>query len=298
MPYKIIPGEFRLFYKIQRHVGSRPDGDSMWFKPADESNLVKLGERSISYNKGGFAQLRFEGIDALELHYKGSNHQKLPECVDARDRLLSFGGFTDIEYAPSSTADIDTAVRDSTPLSIPGYILTRGADIYGRPVAFVYTGQPPAPNYNDGFWLDDVHVSESLNAKLIHIGHAYPSFYSGLPTELRTRLKKLWREAESDQEGLWKVDSSMTEMKITDIGDLSNLAIWPKLYRRLFSFYKDGNTDIGKFETWIRDPDHDRDDEIWILDPGELGNFHDIFEVENGELKMIVEPDNMVIVPR
>ncbi len=31
MPYKLIEGEVRLFYRSTRLVGSRPDGDSAWF---------------------------------------------------------------------------------------------------------------------------------------------------------------------------------------------------------------------------------------------------------------------------
>ena len=298
MPYKIIPGEFGLYYKTNRHVGSRPDGDSMWFKPAVSGTLVTLGDRSINYNKGGYAQLRFEGIDALELHYKGSNHQRFPQCANARDVLLTTTGFTDVKYAPSSTTDIDTAVRDSTPKAIQGYILTRGADIYGRPVAFVYTGKPPAPNSNGEFWLKPDHLKKSLNAHLMSVGEAYPSFYTGLPWDLRGELRKLKVDAKTNNQGLWPVDASMKNSSIGGIAALGSLALWPKLYRRLFSFFKAGNTNIADFETWIRDPNHDRDDEIWIISRGELGNFHDIFEVKNGKLKLVVDPDDMVIVPR
>ena len=40
MSYRLIEGEFHLFYRRQRHVGSRPDGDSVWFKPT-KPNLLR-----------------------------------------------------------------------------------------------------------------------------------------------------------------------------------------------------------------------------------------------------------------
>ncbi len=33
MSYRLITGVYQLFYQGRRHVGSRPDGDSLWFKP-------------------------------------------------------------------------------------------------------------------------------------------------------------------------------------------------------------------------------------------------------------------------
>ena len=74
MAYRLIEGEVRLFYRSTRLVGSRPDGDSAWFKPNNPNLLLDVGQRDAELNKGGFAQLRFEGIDALELHFPGSAH--------------------------------------------------------------------------------------------------------------------------------------------------------------------------------------------------------------------------------
>ena len=65
MPYRVINGYFHLFYRSERFVGSRPDGDSCWFLPDDPDLLTGLGGRSVEFNGGGFAQLRFEGIDAV-----------------------------------------------------------------------------------------------------------------------------------------------------------------------------------------------------------------------------------------
>lgn len=53
MPYRLVKGEFHLFYKKQKLVGSQPDGDSVWFKPEDRALLGKLGDGKRHQN---FAQ--------------------------------------------------------------------------------------------------------------------------------------------------------------------------------------------------------------------------------------------------
>ena len=117
-------------------------GDSVWFKPNDESHFSELDGRAVEYNKGGFAQLRLEGIDALELHYQDGLQLEAP-AVAARDRLLQLIGFDldSITYAPASDPEKpDTSIRTAEPHPIDGYIYTRSTDPYGRPIAFAYAG--------------------------------------------------------------------------------------------------------------------------------------------------------------
>jgi hypothetical protein len=68
MGYRVVKGEFHLFYQDAKGTrrGSEPDGDSIWFKPTQPKLLEDVGRVSARFNKGGLAQLRFEGIDALE----------------------------------------------------------------------------------------------------------------------------------------------------------------------------------------------------------------------------------------
>ena len=99
MSYKVIRGKFDLVYQSpKRRVGNQPDGDSFWFKPNDIAKHESLNNRKIIYNGGDSVQLRFEGIDALELHYRGF-HQNIDLAVKARDYVLEEAGFTDIEYS-------------------------------------------------------------------------------------------------------------------------------------------------------------------------------------------------------
>jgi hypothetical protein len=260
MPYKLIEGEVRLFYRSTRLVvfyrstrlvGSRPDGDSAWFKPDNPNLLSDIGHRSADFNKGGFAQLRFEGIDALELHYPGGDHQLAAPTVAARDFLLEEIGFApgevaardflleeigfapgDIEYAPND--DIPATVRSSKPVANRAHILTRAIDPFGRPVAFVFAGPAPERSGADLF-LDPNRLDTSLNAALMREGHVYPGFYSarevngervgGLPGDLREHLTGLANNAINPPKGVWQHDRTTDNPQITQQSDLFQLAI-------------------------------------------------------------------------
>jgi endonuclease YncB( thermonuclease family) len=297
MSYKLIKGYFHLFYQSEyRFVGARPDGDSMWFKPNNPGHLTNLGGRDVDFNGGGFAQLRFEGIDALELHYKGS-HQKVPECVSARDRLLQLAGFKDVTYAPSSVSDIDTSVRTiASPHPRKGYILSRNVDPYGRPVAFTFVGDTAGSDGSEIYLVPSM-MARSLNAKLVGDGSAYPAYYTGLPYNLRDRLTSIAKKAMRREKGIWKVDVSLSGTQIADESVLKKVAQWPKLFRRLVSYFHDGNVGVNEFETWLRE-DTDRDDNLWIISRGEFGNMHDIVEVTGNAIKMVFSPEDIVISPR
>lgn len=299
MGYRLIKGKFQLFYKNDQghHRGSRPDGDSVWFKPDNPAHLLGIGDppRDTEFNKGDFAQLRFEGIDALELHYNGSNHQHKGGCVSARDVLLGLLGFSNLEYAPNP--EISTYVRDTDPDSKEGYILTRGVDPFGRPVAFVFPGDTTETDGGD-VWLDVQMLNRSVNAKLMAKGEVYPGYYTGLPSDLRRRLTQLAVAARAQDDGIWDVDATMEEICIGSISDLEALAIWPKLYRRLFKFFKSGGGPISNFGSWLKADPPSRDDQVWIISEAHLGNIHDLIEGKNQSLRMKYQPEDIIIVPR
>ena len=308
MPYRLVKGEFRLTYQGERRVGSRPDGDSLWFKPNRPANLNNIGHRDAELNPGGFAQLRFEGIDALELHYPGSDHQHAGSAVAARDYLLGRVGFSNITYA--TNADIPTCVQTYTPVSVRGYILTRAIDPYGRPVAFVYVGSGSESDGDDRVFLTVARLDQSLNAHLMRQGHVYPGYYTpreingemvgGLPWDLRDRLTEHAISAWNYNRGVWPVDDSRNNPQIRNRERLMQLAVWPKLYRRMANYFRDGNTGLGNFVSWLNDPEHrrTRNDQVLILPLGEIQNLTDTFTVTGNRINMLYWPEELVIVPR
>lgn len=79
-----------------------------------------------------------------------------------------------------------TAVRKD---ALPGFVLTRTADTYGRCVALLGRGDPPFPSGQQ----DTVNVAllrRTANHRLIATGLAYPTFYSRLYVDLRNELAK------------------------------------------------------------------------------------------------------------
>ena len=119
----------------------------------------------------------------------------------------------------------------------------------------------------------------------------------GFPTDIRNKFTSLFNSVFNNSLGLWQVDVYSSGVQINNISDLELFAIWPKLYCRLFSFFNDGNNLISQFETWIRQK-RDKDDELWIISKGEFGNMHDIFEISDNKIKMVVSPEDIVIVPK
>jgi len=310
MPYRLIEGEIRLFYRSTRHVGSRPDGDSIWFLPDNPRLLEDIAGRSAELNAGGFAQLRIEGIDALELHYKSnSNHQSTAPTVAARDHLLEQAGFSlaDMEYAPS--ADIPTYVRHTRPVVARAHILCRTIDPFNRPVSFLFADNSPERSGADIF-LDADLMDQSLNAELARAGHVYPGYYSarmdngervgGLPGDLRAHLTQLITQARANQAGVWATDSTTAGAPVTNASDLTNLAIWPKLYRRLVSYFSDAGAQapLDGFIAWLHADRSGRDDVVFVLSIGELLNLSDVLTVNNNQISLRFETTDLVIQPR
>jgi hypothetical protein len=308
MSYRLVLGTFQLAYQGERFVGSKPDGDSVWFKPRKRSRLQNISGRDAKFNGGGFAQLRFEGIDALEVHFPHSEHQKQAEAAGARNYLLhDLLGF-DVHYkgeamnGDAATDPFPRTVTETDPVNVDGFILTRAIDPYQRPVAFVFVGVQPPGNDGDEVFADVALINKSANAKIMNAGWAYPAFYThrenegGLPFDLRDRLTELANNAFPDR-GLWPVDMSRENPRIRDLDDLQRLAIWPKLYRRLADYFGEGNVGLGGFDAWIRGK-KTRDDQVWLVPRQELGNLHDTYEVSGDHLNMLYWPEEMMVVPR
>lgn len=244
--YRLIHGSFVL-------IGKEPDGDSVRFRPDHPADLHKLARASlIRPSADGSVQLRFDGIDATELHY-GSAEQ--PFGLAARDFLLKRMGWTSVITKPTSSM-----VTDCTPTEIKGAILSKAAEANGRPVSFVFVGDdvkiPQAHHYNGWIHLDGELLKKTMNFAMLSSGMAYPTFYTSLAPELRAPLRELAASARMRGEGIWKEDSTplfrLTSQ--TDIDENSHQPILPKLFRRATDYLKDvGRGYLGNLADWIKD---------------------------------------------
>src|SRR4051812_8903559 len=179
MPFTLIQGTFHLVGRTRagKDSGFEPDGDSMQFKPDDAKLLDRLQHNGSRYRLTsiGSTQLRFEGIDALELHFDGS-HQPRPMADTARDFLTGRLGLNPVTYKPpGGLAVLPPVQRDAT----PGFILSRALEAHGRPVAFAFSGAPPQPDGSQ-INLKPALLRKSVNFKSLAAGHAYPLYYDTL----------------------------------------------------------------------------------------------------------------------
>ena len=104
----------------------------MQFKPDKPKLLDRLERTADAYRLTsiGSTQLRFEGIDALELHFEG-HHQPRPLADDSRDYLTGLLGMNPVAYkAPQNVTVKPPVAHDGT----RGYILSRALEAHGRPV--------------------------------------------------------------------------------------------------------------------------------------------------------------------
>jgi endonuclease YncB( thermonuclease family) len=300
MPFILIKGTFHLvnLTKNGKETGFEPDGDSIQFKPSDQSLLDQLEQlgRAYKLSKIGSVQLRFEGIDALELHYKPSKggkvtHQRRALAKEARDFLTEQLGLNPVNYAPPDEVRVKPPVeKDAT----PGYILSRSLEVHGRPVSFVFAGDPP-PEYEDG---EEVNLKipllkKSLNYKLIQNGHAYPLFYETLFADLREALAKAAQQAREKKRGLWQYDRSTDGLKVSGQESLeTDGVIFPKLFRRLTDYLAESNDEIDGFLEWLQK----KKEQVQDLDTLNFTHFDNILELKGNRIKMRQSPEKLVFI--
>lgn len=293
MPYRIVKGEFHLFYKKQKLVGSQPDGDSVWFKPDNRALLNKLGDnrRDAVFNAGGFTLLKFEAVDALEISFRGM-HQFPEGALKGRNFTLNLLGFRDVVFSDGE----GLSVRDAEPHPISGYVLTKAIDPDGRPISFAFSEKLKREDGSEAF-LDVAWMSKSINAKLAEAGWAYPEFYEGLPPDLRLQFVSLIKSAWGNKRGFWAKDRTVTGARVADLAALQKLALWPKLFRRLLAYFKDTHADWAGFDSWLR-ASAVRDDKLWIISEARAAHLHNVVKISDKKISMTYPPEDLVIVPR
>jgi endonuclease YncB( thermonuclease family) len=229
--FTIIAGTFHV-------TGYSPDGDSLHFQAANADNWERLRGHPVRLNRLGQAQLRLEGIDALELNFEG-RHQPLKYAREALDFLLSHLSIRGNLFGPSHARD-----------GAAGYILARHAEKNRRPVAFVFAGAASWPDGGKVF-LDAALLRKSVNYLLLRAGLVYPTYYEGLYADLREELTRGAQEARNERRGLWPRDCTNSGVIMNEgRAGLDKCILLPKLFRRLVRFIKE-NRDISGFKDYL-----------------------------------------------
>ncbi|MFF4361182.1 thermonuclease family protein [Streptomyces sp. NPDC001604] len=272
MPMLLIKGSFHL-------KDTQPDGDTVHFTADNPDDWQLVGGKNPIQLTAASHALRLEGIDAPETHYHGA-HQPLQQAHAAAAELLKWLGFTNVQREPDET------VTASTPASTPGYILTRGADMYGRVIALVGKGNPPGTSGTD-ISVGVPLLKQTANHHLVSTGLAYPTFYRSLFADLRAELTTAAQQAQTAGKGLWPDDVTTSGVKITGLSSITDEAvILPKLFRRLVDFLKLGMP-ITSFPAYLAG----KEDKFTVLSTGQrFAGLHEVVDVSNGSTVRMTHP--------
>ena len=283
MPMLCLAGTFRI-------LSTEPDGDSIRFYADDTAQWERVpGANAVRTNAGGGAQLRLDGIDALETHYSprggGPLHQPVALAHEARDELVRWLGFRGIERSGET-------VTAATPDELPGYLLTRGADVYGRCVALAGRGDPPAASGTQAM-VRVADLRRTANHRMIATGLAYPTFYLKLYPDLRAELAKQSHQARDASKGVWAGDRTQKGVAVESLATLTDDAVLlPKLFRRLVDYLSINDRDVALdgFPAYLAQ----RQDPVFILSTGTYTGFDFVVSVRGQVVKLTTEPEDLV----
>jgi len=286
MPMTLVKGEYRV-------VRAAPDGDSIRFYP-DAADAWERAGLNVRPNAAGGAQLRLEGIDALETHYTPAVgdlrnlHQSHDLGRAAAAELLRLLGFEDVVRRD------DEVVTSATPATRPGHIYTRFADKYGRAVAFAYAGTTDQPDLAAVF-LDAAALAGSVNQQLLASGLEYPTYYSKLFVDLRAALNGAVEEARTAGRGVWPDDVTMKGVTVDSLATLTDVAIvLPKLFRRLVDYLSINNGDVSLagLPAYLAS----RDDRLVVVSTGQITGFDNVLVVDGQTVRMTRPPEDLVFI--
>lgn len=280
----LIKGSFRI-------KGTSPDGDSVRFYPDSASAFTDAGLR-VRTNAAGGAQLRLDGIDALETHYRPPNaHTTWRQPAElggaAGTALLTSLGFESVERDEHGT------VTGSSPEQTRGYILTRFADVYGRAVAFAFAGSRRNPDGGQ-VRLEVADAAKSANGQLLAAGLVYPTFYSKLYVDVRQAMAETAVAARAKKLGVWAKDATLPGFRLSSRAQLSDeVVLLPKLFRRLAE-YLSGTSDVSLtgFGAFLA-AHHDR---LFTVPDGHATELDTLVEVKRQTLRLTVAPEQIVFL--
>ena len=118
-----------------------------------------------------------------------------------------------------------------------GYVLDACSRTkFGRPIAFIYPGEPPAPD-GSMYHLEPDALRGSFNLHALSQGLAYATYYWGLFHDLRDELTTAVVAARAAGRGIYAEDVTTTGFEVAGMASLTDdFVIMPKLFRRLSEY--------------------------------------------------------------
>ena len=117
-----------------------------------------------------------------------------------------------------------------------------------------------------------------------------------MPFSLITHLRDLVAQARAAGAGSWPYENVGVAVAAppTGVAALSDMVIFPKLYRRLVDHFGDDHTDLTAFDTWLRAVPT-RDDPAQLLS-GERGHLHDLYQVDDTGISLRLLPEQVIFL--
>ncbi len=295
MPYKLIKGTFHITGRSAagNPTSFQPDGDSIHFRPSNPSHLDDLEQVGRPYRLThiGSLNLRFEGIDATEIHY-GGTRQPSPLAEQSRDYLTGQFGMNPVTYKADGYRVLPPANDGQK-----GYILSKQLDVHGRPVSFVYAGTTSLTN---GSWqyLRKPLLKVSLNYKLLRRGLVYPLFYDTLYSTIREPLRDAALEAIYEGAGVWSYDWTNTWVDVRKPDGIEELyTIYPKLFRRITDYHKENPVFRHReFKDWL--DERSENDLVWTRPEWNMTHLDNLVEIQGSKIRLAYFPEDLVFVSR
>lgn len=280
MAFHLIKGTFHV-------VGYSPDGDSIRFQADDRGNWDLLDGPPVGINAREHVQLRIEAIDTPETHYLG-HHQPLQLANKATLFLLDALGIKKVKFDKAGTKIV--SAQDGT----PGFILSRQTEKYGRPVSFVFAGGAKEDDGATVFLRPD-RLEKSVNYQSALAGMAYPTYYTGLFSDLRKKLNSAVAKARKGHgKGVWPMDKTTQGFTVSSLASITDeQVILPKLFRRIINFMGDGGS-IDGFKGYLAA----NPDPVLELKTGHFTNLDTFVEVTGNEVRLTVEPEDLVFIEK
>ncbi len=279
MAFVLIKGTFHV-------KGYSPDGDSIRFRANNSDNWRKLSGPAVALNAQGHSQLRVEAVDALETHYQGF-HQPLKLARAACRYLLSYLGIQEVVWNDAQSRVVKA--EDGT----EGFILARSTEANRRPVAFVFTGDSEEMDGAE-ITLDESILKKSLNYGLIARGLAYPMYYNGLFSDLRIPMTRAMTRAKAEGRGIWPYDQTTKGFSVPNIEPIINeVAVLPKLFRRIVDFMGDGGKIDGFREHLLKGCEP-----LVRVQQVHFTRLDAIVDVKGDQVRMTESPENLIFLDK
>ncbi len=338
MEYILIKGSYHV-------VGYSPDGDSLMFKadnPALWEKIITQDNEKLfraklaSIKDQGAVQLRLQGLDAPETHFKPSEGAdptliaskpvgefKQPGDLgrQATTEFLKFLGvkngvwknaFTGSYLAKATLTQNgqDVVVTQRLADHIPGYIITRDIELNGRPIAWVFSGT--APEADGASISQDVlteRAEQSANYYLLQQGLVYPYFYMTLQAKLRNKLSAAVTQAQasamsSSTTNLWRADKSIPGIVLADIKVITQQSIpqtetaliYPYLFRKVLKFWYQTTPNVATTTVDLTSLCAKANPNIFVVSEADFVKLDEILELRDSKLKMKKLPQDIVFL--